>query len=238
MRRLVSIYVLLLLLPAACDGGTEPASRADPAPAPTPADSCADETGAVRKEGTLEGDVDGDGEPDIITLLVNETGSRGCKAFVVVDTATEDLLVPIADENIEFSLGFPTLNVLAEIDDRPGMEVVVDITAGASTAFAGVFSAAGDSLERIRVDAEALPYGDLFPYGGSVGHLEGSDCAPGGGVVISVATPAGKRYRLERSFFTFSGPALEHGDSDRRRIDIEALQRFPEFAGPPFASCD
>jgi hypothetical protein len=238
VRRLTSSCALWLLLLAACESGTEITSEVGPAPSPTPTHACADEAGAIPKEGSLEGDVDGDGTPDIVTLLVNETGAPGCKAFVVVDTADEDLLTPIADENIEFALGFPTLNLLAEIDDQPGMEVVVDVTAGASTAFAGVFSASGGALDRIRLEADALGYGDLFPYGGSVGHLEASDCAPDGGVVVSVATPKGKRYQLKRSFFSFTGPKLGLEDTERRRIDINDLQRFPEFAGPPFASCD
>ena len=190
MRRLTSSSLLWVFLFVACDGGAEPASRADPAPTPSPTHACADGSGAVPKEGSLEGDVDGNGASDVVSLLVNENGSRGCKAFVVVDTATEDLLAPIVDENIAFSLGFPTLNALVQIDDRPGKEVVVDVTAGASTSFAGIFSAGGDALERIRLESDALPYGDLFPYGGSVGHLEASDCAPDGGVVVSAATPA------------------------------------------------
>lgn len=235
MRLLVVLCVLTILL-AACRDDAEIVSRS--APTPTPTQPCAGETGAVPKEGALDGDVDGDGVSDTVTLLVNETGAPGCKAFVVVDTATEDLLSPITDENIDFTLGFPALNVLAEIDGRPGREVVVDVTAGASTSFAGVFSAADGFLQRVRLVGDALPYGDLFPYGGSVGHLEGSDCAPRGGVVVSVATPQGKRYRLERSFLMFSGANLNLEDTERRRIDIKDLQQYPEFAGPPFASCD
>jgi hypothetical protein len=240
MRWPTCLGTLSMLLIVACDG-VGPASGRGPMTSPSPASAvaaCPDWQDASYQQGSLERDVDGDGMPDTVRLSVDRSAPRGCKAFVVVRTRQGDLVAPIGDENIPFNLGLPSLNNLVEIDGRDGAEVVADITAGASTAFAGVFSAAGGELRRMRFASDSMPEGDLFPYGGSVGHLESSDCARKGMVVISAATPRGRRYQLERRFFSVQGARLILEEKDRLRIDIRDLEDFPEFAGPPFVSCD
>jgi hypothetical protein len=78
--------------------------------------------------------------------------------------------------------------------------------------------------------------GNLFPTGGSVGHIEGSDCA-GDGVVISSAVPAGKKYEVTRTFYDFEETTLVPRGSDRHVVGAASLNNYPEFAGPPFARC-
>jgi hypothetical protein len=90
----------------------------------------------------------------------------------------------------------------------------------------------------MRFAGDAMPQGDLFPYGGSVGHLESSDCASKRRVVVSAATPSGRRYQLERRFFAVHGTRLILEATDRLLVDIRDLDDYPEFAGPPFVSCD
>jgi hypothetical protein len=242
MRRLVGICLVSILFPLACDEGvatprsTAPTRR--PSPTPTETEVCPNRDDARVEPGSLRGDVDGDGGEDVVRIAVDEGGAPGCLAFVAVETSRGELVAPIRDENMDFSLGFPALNTLAEIDGRPGSEVVVDVTAGASTAFAGVFTSLAGRLERMRIKGDPLGYGELFPYGGSVGHLESSDCARDGGIVVSVATAFASRYELKRNFFSIAGPSLTLEDTQRVRIELRELQDFPEFAGLPFASCD
>jgi hypothetical protein len=242
MGRVVYICLLSIVLSVACDEGAATPRSAAPArrPSATPAETeaCPNRDDARVEPGSLRGDVDGDGADDVVRIAVDEEGAPGCMAFIVVETSDGELVAPIADENMEFSLGFPALNTLAEIDREPGSEVVVDVTAGASTAFAGVFTSLDGRLERMRIKGDPLGYGELFPYGGSVGHLESSDCARAGGVVVSVATPLADRYELTRSFFSIAGPTLTLEDTQRLRLELRELQDFPEFAGLPFASCD
>lgn len=252
MRGLGCLCLSIVFL-VACDEGSatprptptptqqsSPAATATPTQDPTPAvtEACPNHDQARVEPGSLRGDVDGDGSDDVVRVAVDEDGALGCMAFVVVETSGGELVAPIADENIEFSLGLPALNTLAEIDGRPGSEVVVDVTAGASTAFAGIFTSLDGRLERMRIKGDPLGYGELFPYGGSVGHLESSDCAPDGSVVVSVAVPLAAGYELTRSFFSIAGPSLTLEDTQRVRIELRELQEFPEFAGLPFASCD
>ncbi|MFN2586937.1 MAG: hypothetical protein ABR613_02300, partial [Actinomycetota bacterium] len=77
----------------------------------------------------------------------------------------------------------------------------------------------------------------LLGFGGSVGHLEAVDCAPGGGIVSSFAAPDGRSYRIERRFLVFDGPRLVEDRVEVERAPLEELDRFPEYAASPFGSC-
>jgi hypothetical protein len=234
----------MVLSVAACDGEdpSRGASATTPSPSVTPADggcrnapAVADKPQSVRQRG-LAGDVDGDGSTDRVRLAVDPRARPGCRAFVVVETADDLLLSPIEERDLQVELGFPILDSLVGVDERAGAEIVVRITAGASTEFAGLFTVANGILERVRLNG---PHGSLFPTGGSVGHLEASNCGPNGAVVISSATARGRRYVLERRFYFFEGTKLVEDESltERRRISADALTSFPEFKAPPFSMC-
>lgn len=101
----------------------------------------------------------------------------------------------------------------------------------------GLFSMGQGDLRRLTGGLNGL-----FPSGGSVGHLEQSDCGAPGTVIISVAVPQGRRYLLRRAVYVFDGTGFveKRHSSTRELVDADELAsgEVPGFAaGAPFASC-
>ena len=229
--------------------GSTSAGEVTPSPAesPTPdtVSGCPNEADvtsdpSARTGGSLRGDVDGDGSPDDVSLAFDDTGALGCQAFLVVERSGESAVLAIESFDRAFGLPQPRLNRLAEVDSAPGSEVAVDLVAGASTQFVGLFTMTGGELARVEVEGDEFPADDLFPYGGSVGHVDASDCAGAPGtIVISTATPRGDDYQVTRRFFRFRGstPRVEASSTERDRVAFEELGRFPEYRNSPFGGC-
>ena len=195
-------------------------------------------------------DVDGDGAPDEVKLASDPQGTTGCIAFVAVETATGDLAAaPVWELGTEGGLPQPRVHGFVDIDGRAGDEILVDEAAGASTQFVGAFVYLDGSLRRVTVEggldgAPGSQAGDLFPYGGSVGHIEAVDCIGEGSIVISSATPSSdlgdaeqRLYEIERRVYAFNGAILEREDMQTHRVPIDELDRFPEYSSSPFGSC-
>jgi hypothetical protein len=176
-------------------------------------------------------------------------GPSGCDAFLVVDSGTSVVAGPIAGVGSEGGLTDPSLNSLAEINGDDGLEVVINEAAGASTQFVGVFTLKGEGFGRVMVEGgerELWPGATrgLFPFGGSVGHIEAVDCA-GAGIVVTSGTPAAGRAALEKGIYSvvrrvleIEGATLGTVDVVRAKVPIEELaQSFPEFETSPFGSC-
>jgi hypothetical protein len=223
-----------------------PVGSPTPTSTPSPEPTCTNEeqviaATAFRAPGVLTGDVDGDGTQDRVFVAVDQGGPVGCQAFVGVETPGGVLSAPIAEEEIPFDVGLPTLNVLAPIDGLTGIDVVVDINAGASTGFAGVFSAGEGDLARVTVEGDEPATNDLFAYGGSVGHIDASDCTEDGFVVRSTATvrQGGDVYDVVRRFYIPAGTTLQPNTAltERTTRTLEQLTAFPEFAVAPFTNC-
>lgn len=232
-----------LLFVAACDGATDGRENsAGNSPRPTTTPTCPNHEKVISdpslaKPGSLTGDIDGDGSEDEVALAVDEDGSEDCREFVIVDTGDALHALGIEQEGISRDLNLPQLRMLADIDGRAGAEIIVDLVAGASTQFAGVFTMGGGPLERLEI-AEDVATADLFAYGGSVGHLDGADCISDGEVVITSAVPRADRYLVERRFLVLDGDELRPTETERALVPFEELtERFPELRGAPFASC-
>jgi hypothetical protein len=252
--RLARWTVALALLPA-CGGSSSTDARTARTPSGTevtprvstsdPAARCPDEEEvtsdpSARIGGRLDGDVDGNGSPDEVSLAFDDNAARGCQAFLIVEGPDETGVLAIESFDRAYGLPQPRLNTLAEVDSVPGGEVVVDLVAGASTQFVGLFTMTGGGLARVVVAGDEFPADDLFPYGGSVGHLEASNCAGDAGtVVISTATPRGDHYQVTRRFFSFEGstPRLEPTSTEREGVALEDLGQFPEYGSSPFGGC-
>ncbi len=134
----------------------------------------------------------------------------------------------------------PALNALAAIDTEPGLEVVVDLVMGASTRFVGLFGMTSGGLTRVRFDGPRTLPPDLFPYGGSVAHLDGVDCVrPQGTIVMSSASPRAERYVIVRRFYrvTPGGSTPQPLRTERHNVESRGLNRFSELASAPFAGC-
>ena len=239
-----TLLVGLCLFFVACSDDPTLRAATTPAPTATPAPdyACPNQEAVIEdaslRTGTPQtGDVDGDEEPDTVSVSFDPEGAAGCEGFVVVETAAGGVLSGALETwRGEFGLPMPTLNSIAEIDGEPGEEVVVNTGAGASTQFVGVMVRDGGVLRQVTTDVPNQAADGMFAFGGSVGHLEAVDCAADG-IRVSFATPAGDVYKVERTLLRFSGTELVRDEKDVERVPIEDLDRFPEYAASPFGSC-
>jgi hypothetical protein len=185
-------------------------------------------------------DVDGDGAPDQIQIALDRSAAPACQAFLVAQTESKVVSGPIPSWTLEGGLPQPRLHSGAQINDAGGEEVVVDVATGASSQFAAAFADVDGSFLPLSFDKEP-PVGlkDMFAYGGSVGHVDGVDCAPDGGVVVSSAVAGGSSYEVTRRFFTVHGATLKADPSRDQTTtsSFSGLSRFPEFPAAPFGNC-
>ncbi|MDQ3974348.1 MAG: hypothetical protein M3276_08440, partial [Actinomycetota bacterium] len=193
--------------------------------------------------GALSGDVDGDGGTDVVQLAVDQGGPEGCQAFLVVVTPSRRTSVPTGSTPQPPGAGgpLPRVHGLVDIGDRPGLEVVVDLEAGASTDILGVFTMGDGELEPVTIAGERHVVA-LFPYGGSVGHQDTVDCTSDGDMVTASATidDDGRFYRVERRFYRLDGAMLHLVGGDQQDVPAgdDGPPALPEpFGGPPFGGC-
>jgi hypothetical protein len=243
--------MILGLAVAACDGSDESrqippefaSQPTDPAPSLVPPPPCPNQEKVAGDEslrtGSLAGDVSGDGVDDRVHVAVDDSADIGCRAFLLVAHGDQLDAVALEVEGLDPALGLPALRQLKQVDGAPGADIIVDLIAGASTVFAGVYSMATGEPARVTIQGSEPPARDLFPYGGGVGQLSAVDCTDDGTILISSAVPQGARYLVTRNRYASTpGARLREGEASTRKVKLEALPaRFPEFAGPPFRSC-
>jgi hypothetical protein len=252
MRILLAVSVALMLF--GCTQAEPPQSAPTPTAQGTEfvtdvearcsneADVVTDE--ALRVEPTLEGDVDGDGVEDSMFVANDEDAETGCTSFLVVETVSRTFSIPIETTDVSSSLQVPSINSVAEVGGQPGSEIVVNVEAGASTQFVGLFTITDRGLERMRIRGFGVPESrDLFAFGGSVGHLDAVTCIASDIVIVSSAIPEvenGENYQVVRRFFLVRGTELtfDRGSVERHTTDGLDVSRFPEFARSPFVGCD
>jgi len=239
--------VAMTLVLGACSEEDDPAAQPSTTtqvtpPKTTPASPsppCAGEIASGdRLPGTLEGDVDGDGRVDEIYLVRSDAANAECRTLLVVRAAGTTYAISTEDPDMPSSLPQPRLNRLAHVDDEGGAEVLVDVEAGAATQFVAMFTIDGGDLVRVRLAGDA-GLGDLFPYGGSVGHIEASNCPvdDSSDVVIALATPRGSRYLVERTYYDLDDGTLVEVARDEERLEVAALSREHDYVTSPFGSC-
>ena len=249
--------MILGMAVAACDGSDEssqippdpvspPPEALSPPPDPVPSvapPSCPNQEEVAGDEslrtGSLTGDVSGDGLNDRVHLAIDDSGDVGCRAFLLVAHGDQLGAVALEVEGVDPALGLPALRQLKQVDGAAGADVIVDLIAGASTVFAGVYSMATGEPARVTIQGSEPPAQDLFPYGGGVGQLSAVDCTGDGTILISSAVPQGARYLVTRNrYMPTPGALLREGEASTGKVKLEALPaRFPEFAGAPFGSC-
>lgn len=244
-KRLALSVLLLGWLVAGCTSDTPRRAPASPAPEISATSACPGETEIIGSEenrlpGELEGDVDGDGAPDQISLFDGE-GEPGCEAFLTVRTGNSIVSTPVADDSFSLEGRLPSLVGAAQIDGQEGNEVIVRLLTGASTEFLGLFSMGGGDLRRVTV--QKGEFGNVFPSGGSVGHLEQSDCGDDpGSILIVTAVAQGDTYLVRRAAYNFTAGAFvpDANASGKRSVPLEDLgtDAVPELSsGAPFGSC-
>lgn len=194
--------------PSPSSGDTSP-----PAPRSTSVSRCANQDEAISSGevvgGEVSGDVDGDGSDDRVYLVRDDDGAVGCQTFLVAGTAAGPLAAPTGEADVSYSLQTPRINSLVQVDGSGGLEILVDVEQGASTQFLGMFKITAAGLEKVRILGGSA-YGDLFPYGGSVGHIEASNCTDerDADVLIAIATPNATDYTIRTVLYEMKGASL------------------------------
>lgn len=264
IRRGAAVVLLLFVstgcssedLPLRTDGPTPAPSEAPasttpdvtpvPSPSPTgaepPGPTCPNQAEAVgaalQRDPAGSGDIDGQGGPDPIFVVADEQGAPGCAGFVVVDLGTEPVSAAVSFPEIDPRFGFPSFNSTADINDVPGEEIVVNVMAGASTQFVSVYTFDGAALVEVSFEkAVGDETSGVFGFGGSVGHVEAVDCVADSRVVVSSATPKGRRYALSRLFLDPLGAVWNAVGAERSIGSLRQVTNNPEFAGSPFLNC-
>ncbi len=265
MRRWVTIVAIASVVLAACSD-SEPEAEPSPSPLETVATTLTSTLGPTvseeifcpneavvsdpdrRLQAPVRTDVDGDGSPEDVYVAFDSTGTIGCQAFLVVRAEETFHSQPIWEAGVQGGLPRPSIHGFVEINGAPGVEILVDEAGGASTQFVGAFVFGDRGLSRIAVKggvpSSVSGVGDLFPYGGSVGHLEAVDCAPDGTIVVSSAVPGSSQedleegiYNVQRTFYLLDGAVLRKEGATREQVPVERLNEFPEYAAGPFGSC-
>lgn len=191
--------------------------------------------------GEVRGDLDGDGAPDDEVFLVTDvSGAPDCRNFLVAMVGEEHLIAPTNEEDVQYALQIPRIHAIVQIDGEGAEEILVDLEQGASTQFIGIFTIVGDRLERVVVQ-ENSDFGNLFPYGGSVGHVEASNCtdAAGADVAVAVATSNTTDYTVRYRLYDMVGARLEPLPR-QEQAPIQTVKNptlLEEFATSPFGEC-
>lgn len=154
-----AVAALCALVVGAGCGGSDP--RSDPSVSPQ---RC-----APPSTSPVRGDVDGDGGPDDVSILLR-TADSGCQYELSVGAHLERLDQPAATPP-------PAVVGLARIDASGGLEIVVRTLGGASTATASVFGLRHGELERFGVSG----VGTSLAYGMGGGGAVAVDCLGGQG---------------------------------------------------------
>lgn len=239
MSRRILAALTCALVAGACNAGDAPS------PAPTPdrvvlESDCpnaadAGTTPRLRIPPVLVGDVGGGSEEERVALAFDGDAARRCRALLAFEGDVEGV-VALEGFTTEYGLPHPRLHALAAIDERDGYEIVIDMGAGASTQFVGVFTVRdGIVVELARPDDGTT--GGLWPYGGSVGHVEAVDCIAGGGIVASIAVPHERRYRLTRTHYSVEDGMLAQQHVERHDVTLREALTYPEFERSPFGGC-
>lgn len=186
--------------------------------------------------GSLAGDVDGDGKVD--RVAVEDAGSRSCRFRLSARSADRMLAVPLNLDICESKpaetrgANFPFVKGLAAIDRELGLEIVVELSHGASTGFATVFGVEQGDLREWRLPNHVLSY-----YG-SVGtghHVV--DCARQKGLVVLSTLVFGDS-AVHRSWYRVENGGLDLIRSRKVKTPKGRRPVYSEFREPqPFPTC-
>lgn len=249
--RLIPIIAVAVIF-GACDGGKESQELQSIDIVSDPHGDCANGTtvslGKRFRVGTVDADIDGDGTEDSVWVAIDPKAPVDCQSFLAAETESELFWVALNPHGEPRSLQNPSINTVASINDVPGDEVVVNLESGASTQFVGLYTLSRPGLELVFVDGRgpgpfSSDLGSLIPFGGSVGHLDGVDCAGEGVVVMTAAVPSGDTadsYRVERRYFNATRNILdlEKERTEHETVTARDLDELTELTSAPFGSCE
>lgn len=191
--------------------------------------------GGYAKRGVATGDVDGDSADDAVVVLAHFAAPPGCRFFLAAELASGGFAVrrlpdPIVDASPATARGvpWPRLTLLAPIDRRPGVEVVLTVEQGAATGFLGVYGVRGGRFARFTLDVKSMT--NQFSWG--LGNRPSTvDCTgrDRGHVVQSSARHEALAWVVRRRFFQADDFVFRYRASDSERFRVTDLQQLPEF---------
>ena len=249
--RLGASLLLAALLLSACDADQSRAPLVAPSSTSDQESTCDITEGQIdppadfeAKGKELDGDVTGDGQPERITLRDSAKRPEACRRMIVVELEGGDTMTALL-EPLDWPSPDPKLRLLAEINGRAGLEVVVALSPAPAVSRSGaVFTVVRTELALMRLggkgagpDPHLLPFYDEFP--------AGVDCTdPPGQIVVtgSIFAPRGddSEFGITRTFYRAEGTAFQPIDEENLFVDCcneEASRRWPETADDPFRSC-
>jgi hypothetical protein len=198
--------------------------------------------------GRLQGDIDGDGRLDRVTVRYAATARASCGFVLMVRTATRVLSATVPEwykppdmPTREWPFPEPYLAAVIRLDAHRS-QIVVARWHGAAVVVVSLYGLAGGRLALLRFHPRT--YQDTLSLFGTVG--TGSTyarCLRGGPLIVTGMWPkdsSGKRWSARRSEYRLAGGTLRRTrtrkvDGSRRRIENLALRWRMNAA--PFAGC-
>jgi hypothetical protein len=197
--------------------------------------------------GNLSADVDGDGRPDRVYVLLHRHSAQSCRFLLVARSKSRAYVGYLRQAGADHewpNRDAPVLDVAAPIDAVGGEEVVVAVAAGASTTSVGVYSVRDGFLVRLRVSKAAFEP-NTFAYGGSLPSSFSVDCIPGRRRLVAetgfMNNPNGLTVKVDRSLYRATNLTFRLvGHRVYAHLTLrEARKRFPELRprGRIFTAC-
>lgn len=190
--------------------------------------------------GPLVADVDGDGSADRVYALGRRIVLRGtCRYFLVVktDSSTYRARVRAGELGLHrFSLpAFFIPQSAAQLDARPGLELLIGVHHGAAVVFGTVYTINGGSLVGLDISDEDV---DTFGYEGGLCCGGALNCE-GDAIVYAEYGRAmnGRGYAVTRRFYEVSASSLVRTREESHRLGASGLDQFKEFGGRALSHC-
>jgi hypothetical protein len=181
----------------------------------------------------LRGDVDGDGSVESVVL---QQRRRSCVFRLKAGSLIARVRPSICkDKPSEVTLPGPDphVDVLADLDGRPGLEIVLQLGHGAYMEFADIWTYRAGVLRRYSGREPHLSYGSSL---GTGTHVVG--CSSRAGVVIISDRSYSPRGRVVRHWYRAEDLRLKLIGTKAIVWSSVRYPPFPEFREPqPFATC-
>ena len=181
----------------------------------------------------LRGDITGDGRPE--TAVIEYRGRPSCDFRIVVGALVARLRPEICKGKPGelYSGPDPHVAVLADLDRRPGLEIVVQLGHGAYMEFADIWTYRNGVLRRYAGREPHLSYGSSVGTGARV-----VGCGSRAGVVLISYRSYPPHGRIVRHWYKARDLRLKLIRTKTIAWNSEQAPPFPEFREPqPFPTC-
>jgi hypothetical protein len=158
-------------------------------------------TPRMLREHSLRGDVTGDRVPDRVAVIDDRHAAFRCRFAVAVFSGGRVLLYPLGrfldKPNEAIGSDWPLIRLLARVDRRPGAEILLALSHGASFEQSQLLTLRRGRLQKLGMTGA---YRGQFDYGSVTAFGTNFDCrSRGSGVIVaawySLLDPQGRRWR-------------------------------------------